>query len=342
MINAVMLERIQARVAKVTVIDLSAPSLNRDWHARLLRLPKVVRGFWHFLRSSRRSSPLYISISGGAGQIYEILFVVAARLSRMRCFLHHHSYSYLNQRQLLAKTLIYVAGAKAVHICLSQGMLDRLKRAYKSVHKVAVVSNLAMLPWDSRRVEPRQSLCTIGFFGNISSEKGIYDFLDVVSALDQRAFGLRSKIAGPFQDKETERRVRERMRHLHSLEYVGPKYGAEKEVFLKELDVLLFPTSYANEAEPITVHEAMMHATPVVAYNRGAISEIITPASGLVVDTADNFVEAALKQIERWSSMPGSFSGASLAALEQSANLRLRSVTDCDALLNEICGDGSA
>ena len=38
------------------------------------------------------------------------------------------------------------------------------------------------------------------------------------------------------------------MNNLPSVEYIGPKYDKEKEKFYGNIDVLLFPTSYINEA----------------------------------------------------------------------------------------------
>ncbi len=43
--------------------------------------------------------------------------------------------------------------------------------------------------------------------------------------------------------------------------YLGPIYGDAKTAFYGNLDVLLFPSNYVNEAEPLVIHEACERAS---------------------------------------------------------------------------------
>src|SRR5680860_532784 len=87
------------------------------------------------------------------------------------------------------------------------------------------------------------------------------------------------------------------LKELHSLDYVGPQYGADKKTFFDSIDALIFPTRYANEAEPLTIHEAATHGLSVIAYGRGSIPEIVGSDCGLVIDPAETLAPAALAQI---------------------------------------------
>ena len=75
--------------------------------------------------------------------------------------------------------------------------------------------------------------------------------------------------------------VRERLKHVRVIDYVGPRYGRDKDAFYDSIDVLVFPTQ--NEAEPLVVHEAIERGVPVIAYGSGAIPEIINSDCGRVV-----------------------------------------------------------
>lgn len=129
-------------------------------------------------------------------------------------------------------------------------------------------------------------------------------------------FKLRGRIAGPFEDTETEAAVRARLADLPEVEYVGPQYGADKDDFYESVDVLLFPTQYENEAEPVTIHEATAHGLPIIAYARGCIGDMITPEIGVAVDPHDDFVSAAVTRLAEWCAEPQSFGRASAAAAE--------------------------
>jgi glycosyltransferase involved in cell wall biosynthesis len=193
-------------------------------------------------------------------------------------------------------------------------MASQLQRAYPTCLHTVVISNAAFLdPPNSKSATSRgrDVIGVIGFFGNISEAKGVFDFLRVAGWLESAGWNVTAKLAGPFEDREIERRVREQMRSLRSVEYVGPKYGAEKHAFFEHIDVLLFPTRYRNEAEPVTIYEAMAHGVPVIAYGRGAIGEVLDDECGHVVGASDDFVAAAVQRLRTWSDSAADFQKAS-------------------------------
>lgn len=300
------------------IIDLSAKSLDRSIMARLSRLPKVLRGGFAFLRMRNlRDATLYMSVSGGAAQAYEILFALIARFRGMRLFLHHHSYAYIDRRNWLTSWLAFVAGSKAVHVVLSPQMAVRLRTIY-SIECTAVVSNAAIFLHNRTSVvAARQKLQTLGFLSNIAPEKGVFEFLDLLDALRDRDLSIKAKLAGPFQDATTEMKVRARLGSMPNVEYVGPKYGTEKDQFFSGIDALIFPSLYINEAEPLTLHEAMISGVPIIAYGRGAIGEIISIDCGRVIDPSKPFVPEALNQVDAWCHDSASFNAASLATLKR-------------------------
>ena len=137
-VNAAVREHLQTSFAELRVINLSAPKLNRSMVTRLGRLPKILCGLVRL--AGFRGGTLYMSVSGGLGQIYELIFLVLARLCRMRVFLHHHSFAYLDRPNMLTALIAKLAGANAMHIVLSPGMATRLKEVY-GVERVTPVSN---------------------------------------------------------------------------------------------------------------------------------------------------------------------------------------------------------
>ena len=55
--------------------------------------------------------------------------------------------------------------------------------------------------------------------------------------------------------------------------FYGKKYNEEKEAFLENADIFIFPT--LNEAFGLVLLEAMEHALPCIAADEGGISEIV-------------------------------------------------------------------
>lgn len=338
MVNAAVRAALQKAGAAPLVIDLSSPDLNRALAARLGRLPKVARGLARLIRArGLRGATLYMSVSGGLGQVYEVLFALLARARGMRVFLHHHSFAYLDTPSRLTRWLVRVAGSDAVHIAQSPKMAEGLNRVYGAA-RVAPVSNAVFFVPTNAAAPTRPRLKTLGFLSNIAPEKGVFEFLDLCAAARDKGLPLRARLAGPFQGGETERQVRARLAALPGVDYVGPKYGAEKDAFYAGIDALIFPTHYDNETEGIVNHEAMSRAIPVIAYGRGCIPEIVGPDCGLVIDPAAPFVPAALTQLETWLADTAVFAAASQAAAQRFEKTYAENTERWVALLAEIAG----
>jgi glycosyltransferase involved in cell wall biosynthesis len=337
-INAVVRDALQNVGVSPLVIDIAAPSLDRSLIRRLGRLPRVLRGLVRlFFKRIPGGCAFYMSVSGGWGQLYELAFVLLARLRMNRVFFHHHTYAYLNRKSVLTTVLLQIAGPSALHIVLSHGMATRLKNLYR-VKKVVAVSNAVFFSPETQLSSSSSTgrLATLGFLSNIAPEKGIFEFLDLASAILDAGLPLRAKLAGPFQDEDTEREVRERLSTLPNVEYVGPQYGDAKQAFFLSIDVLVFPTRYVNEAEPLTIHEAMARGVPVIAYSRGAINEIVCPECGNVIDHTGPFVPAALNTIKRWLSDPVAFEATSLAAARRFMELRRENMARWQDVIAEL------
>jgi len=340
-VNAAVCERLLAARAEVVVIDIAAPNLDRSFIYRLARFPKVLRGMIRLsCMRGLRKGVLYMSVSGGYGQIYELGFLIVARLRGMRVFMHHHSFAYLDSPTRVTSLLVRLAGRKSIHIVQSAGMAERLRLTYRIPSAVSV-SNAVFLvtPGTSNQINQHQNFVNVGFISNISAEKGIFEFLDLMTAVRDKGIKLHARIAGSFQDAATERQVGKVLLELATVEYVGPQYGEQKDDFYVSIDALVFPTRYINEAEPLIIHEAISHGIPVIAYGRGCIPEIVSPECGLVVPPGEAFVPAALAQIEAWLAKPQAFQAASAAAAARFTALREENLHRWEDIQAELLGE---
>lgn len=338
-VNAGVKNALRQACLEPIVITVGAMSLDRAFVIRLGRLPRVLGGLVRLITlRGLRGQSLYMSVSGGAGQIYEVAYLLVARLRRMRLFLHHHSFSYLGVQNRRTTLLVRAAGARAVHVALSASMENQLRKLY-GIEVVVTISNAVFLMQSGTTpVQPRPELKTVGFISNLTREKGVLEFLDLLAAARETGLPIVGKLAGPFQDPEAEYQVRLRLASLPNVEYVGPKYGKEKELFLSEIDALIFPTRYVNEAEPLTLHEAMSRGIPVIAYGRGCIPELVSSTGGKVIDPADRFVPGALSQLKAWRESPATFCAASSASARRCRDVQAQSARQWNVLLNDLMG----
>lgn len=340
-VNAEVRDRLLDEGMEVITLNVAAPSLERGLFRRLQRLPNVVRALARLtLMVGKRGKPLYMSVSGGAGQVYELLFLGIAWMAGMRIVLHHHSFAYLNRRSRFTVILIRLAGNGALHVVQSPGMKMRLGAIYPPARRIIALSNAALLCEDGGTIPSRERLRVIGFLSNLSAEKGVFDFLNVCAATLTADLSVVAKLAGPFQDEATERQVRLRLSSLPNVEYLGALYGAGKTSFYREVDALLFPTRYRNETEALVVLEGIQQGLSVIAFGRGAIPEYIDESCGHVVSVGGDFVSETLKVLQRWLDDPEVFREAGLSARRRFVEVRSNGLAAWEVLKAELTGCG--
>jgi len=231
-VNAAMHELLSGLEIYLKVINLSPEALNRVWYVKFLRMGKAIRGLGSYLQLLQRKpsgqTTLYMCLSGGYGQLYELLFIVASRWCKAKIFLHHHCSSYLSQPWWPTKLLTKIAGKQAVHITLCQEMGDMLKNTYGGAENIFVLSNAPFIDAPAS-IEAKAKLEKIAFLGNITAAKGIFEFLDVAEMLQQEGVEVKALVAGPFQNPQVEARFFQRLSELSVVEYVGSKYKLDSE-----------------------------------------------------------------------------------------------------------------
>jgi glycosyltransferase involved in cell wall biosynthesis len=331
-----MLGLLKAR-AEVEVYD-RAPRATNSAANLLQQLLGPCQFFALSLRHHELSS--YLALSGGLGQFYDWLYVIVCRLFRHRIFIHHHSFAYVNAPSLLNQ-LFFSIVRHEIHIVLSHGMGLALADAYQiDAAKVRVLSNAAFFspkPHVAPNLANEYTPIRIGFLSNITFEKGFVEFFAVLTELSKLGVEYRAHIAGPIAPAALETFAGLLASSVHT-NHVGPIYGEAKDRFYQQLDVLLFPTKYANEAEPLVIHEALRNSVHVIACDRGAIAELLKNGAGSAF-TNDDFVGAAAAQLERLSTDPAALNLARRSSFAESQRINQEAGAALTALLSEISGD---
>jgi|CXWL01.1.fsa_nt_gi glycosyltransferase involved in cell wall biosynthesis len=299
--NQAIFERLVREGWVVEKINTSPQDVDKIIFSIILRL-KIFFSIWIGLLFDKDFSKklVYIALSGGLGQIYDIITALLCRLMGAKLVLHHHSVSYLDKKRLITSFLFQIAGRSTIHIVLCESMKINLQKKYEEL-QVLVLSNIALLhPVDIYK--DRDKVQIIGYLSNITREKGGWDIIRLAEAVQSKGLPIKFRIAGTCQD-DTLRKALQKASKQGSLEWIGPVYDEQKSRYLNSIDLFLFPTHYKNEAEPLVVWESLMFGVPVIAYDRGCISAQVDQAGEIIPQDVD-FVEKTMKVLIFWINNP--------------------------------------
>lgn len=341
--TAAVAEQLRPR-CNLHVADISPGSLTRGLSYHLIKAGRVCLAAFSLLKhAGARGATLYIPPDAGLGMYYTTFFIILARLFRYRIFLHHHSFAYIDKRVALMALLARCAGSEAVHIFLCPRMESRYRSHYPWARSYLLLSNAwHMEPAETPPARPDNFL-VLGHLSNLGPEKGLHEVLETFRKLSARNRRARLILAGPPTSPEVRKTIEDAQKEFgDALDYRGAVYGADKDKFYRDIDVFVFPTHYANEAQPYVVFEAMSQGAPSVCYARGCLAGDLSEGGGLAVPAEANFVDAAMSFLGDWQGNSAGLRAARSSSLARAHAHKAQADIEFGSLMDHIAATPEA
>ena len=134
------------------------------------------------------------------------------------------------------------------------------------------------------------------YFGRIHHDKGTFEAIKIA-----KASGMKLIISGIIQDQNYFTEKVEPFLNNEDIIFVGPSEAKERDKLLGGARALLHPISFA-EPFGLSVAESMFCGTPVIAFNKGSMSElIIHEKTGFLINNIEEAVDVLveIKKINR-------------------------------------------
>ncbi|MCA1600296.1 MAG: glycosyltransferase family 4 protein [Acidobacteria bacterium] len=275
------------RRCRVHVVSTSGNSSGVHYH--LSRVAAYLQVLIKMFDSSFRGPvSLYVGGSGGGGLWYQVAIVAVARLLGVRTIFHHHSYSYLHNKQFVSMVAICrLMSRYDVHVFLTPEMLALFRDKYYLQQMCGVVSNAAFTRPLTRNLEKLLDPFRIVHVSNLSRAKGTSDVIDAFRSLRRNGLSVSLVLVGPVSETDILDQIdAARNDYGESIEYLGPR---DADGVIEALDrghVFAFPSTYVNEAQPMVVLEALSRGLPVVASKQGSLEHLL-PDDWLIDRGAD-------------------------------------------------------
>ncbi|MEI6090129.1 MAG: glycosyltransferase family 4 protein [bacterium] len=189
----------------------------------------------------------------------------------------HNNYDFL---PLTYSRLIKTPMLTTIHGFSSKKIIEVYKR-YNDTNSYVSISNSDRSPELDYMATVYNGINTDGFtfnakpkdyllfFGRIHPEKGTFESIQIA-----KQSGRKLIIAGLIQDQQYFDKKIKPFVNGDDIVYLGNAGPKERDVLLSEAYALLHPISFA-EPFGLSVAEAMLCGTPVIAFNKGSMPELI-------------------------------------------------------------------
>lgn len=245
-------------------------------------LRKLILAFWLMLRlvgALPRAKALYICFAPtGGAYIRDSLYVLIAKMFRVPAILHLHGRGlpamcqsrlarafqkviFANQSViLLGDSLRSEISGLACHATIIPNCLDR-----------ASFANPPRSGW-----QPSKPIKLL-WLSNLFRAKGIETLLAACQILRERSINFELTIAGAEGDlSETQlTELLERHGIMDLTNYIGSVDDKDKASTFSSADFFVFPSHYANEAQPLVVLEAMAAGVPVITSDIATLPDFV-------------------------------------------------------------------
>lgn len=283
--SAVMSRYIRESVEKTTGLKGDFVNLSTSRHVKEIgkvSYKKVTRFFSAYFRVlglllSRKYDLCYLAITcHGIGFLKDMPYVLLCKLFRRRVVLHQHNKGMSGDAGRWPYRWLFPWVYKNTKVILLSWLLYPDVSRFVKREQVVICPNGIPQQAEKDVISLKRGVPELLYLSNLIESKGILVLLDSCRMLKEEGARFICHIVGDASkeisfsrmDDEIDKRGLTGMVICH-----GPRYGKEKEDFLKGADVFVCPTS--DDCFPVVLLEAMQHGLPVVSTYEGAIPDMI-------------------------------------------------------------------
>lgn len=223
---------------------------------------------------------VYVTPNASGGAFYKD-FMVVNMLKRMGCrvLCHYHNKGVKRRQSYALDDQLYRLFFRNIKVLLIVPQLYDDMKKYLRIRDTYFCPNGVPMKLDHEPEADRHNeVPEILYLSNLFVSKGILDLLDALYLLRGDGYKFHCTVVGAEAAAMNGEKLKQEIdsRHLQNMvEYVGPKYGEEKDIYLDRADIMAFPTYYPKECFPLVNLEAMERKIPVVSTREGGIPYMI-------------------------------------------------------------------
>jgi glycosyltransferase involved in cell wall biosynthesis len=270
-------------------------------HFSFSKFFKFIKLFFSLFKTLFSFKPdfVYFSIMPvGKGFYRDFIYVLLMKLFRTKIIFHIHNSGINDKKHSFIKSKMYkCVFDNSFIIHLSEGLLQKeiMPLNLKNAKLFAVNNGVEIVEFQKSKIE--KSKVNILFLSNLFPEKGVFTILNVFKDLFVENTNIQLDIIGENFLNEN-KKIREFIfnNKLENSVFLHENIHNENRFpFFEKADIFAFPSQLKCESFPLVLLEAMMFKLPVVAYEIGAVAEIVKNTESGFVAELGNILEFKTK-----------------------------------------------
>ena len=261
---------------------------------RNFKMKNIVKEYKHFEHYCLENAIDCIVVQGVSPMMVIFATIVKAKYPKIKeiLYMHNDATYALNEKKKLIPFKIayrYCDGC----IAISNYVKESIKAAIGDNNKVYVIYNgVNVNNFPQKKDAGRNNQFQMIYVGRLIKEKGVENVLRAMTKI-AKGSNCRLTIVGDGPERDNLKKICKQLQLNSLVEFVGMQWNISS--WLQEADVFVHACSW-NEGFGITLVEAMASGVPCIAFDKGAISEIIDDGvDGFVVKQSS--VEALAQKI---------------------------------------------
>ncbi|WP_417885233.1 glycosyltransferase family 4 protein [Zunongwangia sp.] len=218
----------------------------------------------------------YFTIAVNPPAFYKDFFLIMLIkfFSKAKIVYHFHNKGIKENKKNHLKRLYHLAFSNTNAIILSEKLYEDISDFF-SRDKIFVVPN-GIQYQNFYKSEVKDNFIIL-FLSNLIKTKGVIELLEACKILSDKNVKFKCWFVGGEGDISAIdfENIKMNLNLKDNVEFLGKRYGSDKEKIFLSSSLFVFPTFYKNETFGIVNLEAMNAGIPIISTDEGAISDLI-------------------------------------------------------------------
>lgn len=192
-----------------------------------------------------------------------------------------------------------------VGIVLGESLIDNYRNMVKKVKVIANGIEKSFITDEEFKKalalrDNRDSL-QILYLSNLIEDKGYHLLIQAaMNLLLNKGYNFNVVLAGDIYNQAQFDKIMEQVKDKglsDKIQFYGVVTGEKKKNLLLNSDIMILPTNYKIEGQPLSIVEGMAAGLPIISTNRGSIPDLVKE-NGILLDFADiESIETAIENL---------------------------------------------